>query len=66
MVLLQTRVAESRQNIRLQLRPFQNFRLNINGSLAVKINGNFSAQQEMSVSTKVSKEIVPFHQEFPT
>jgi len=35
--------------------------------LAVKINGNNGnrgAQQEISVSTKVLKEIVPFHQEF--
>jgi len=32
--------------------------------LAVKINGNRDAQQEISASTKVSKEIVPFHQEF--
>jgi len=32
--------------------------------LAVKINGNRGAQQEISVSTKVSKEIVPFQQEF--
>jgi len=28
--------------------------------LAVKINGNRGAQQEISVSTKVSKEVVPF------
>jgi len=28
--------------------------------LAVKINGNRGAQQEIFVSTKVSKEIVPF------
>jgi len=33
--------------------------------LAVKINGNRGAQQEISVSTKVSKETVPFQQEFP-
>jgi len=33
--------------------------------LSVKINGNRGAQQEISVSTKVSKEIVPFQQEFP-
>jgi len=33
--------------------------------LTVKINGNRGAQQEISVSTKVSKEIVPFEQEFP-
>jgi len=33
--------------------------------LAVKINGNRGAQQEISVSTKVSEEIVPFQQEFP-
>jgi len=32
--------------------------------LAVKINGNRGAQQEIFVSTKVSKEIVPFQQEF--
>jgi len=32
--------------------------------LAVKINENRGTQQEMSVSTKVSKEIVPFQQEF--
>jgi len=32
--------------------------------LAVKINGNRDTQQEISVS-KVSKEIVPFEQEFP-
>jgi len=32
--------------------------------LPVKINGN-RTQQESSVSTKVSKEIVPFQQEFP-
>ena len=31
----------------------------------VEINGNRGAQQEISVSTKVSKEIVPFQQEFP-
>jgi len=33
--------------------------------LTVKVNGNRGAQQEISVSTKVSKEIVPFQQEFP-
>jgi len=33
--------------------------------LAVKINGNRGAQQEISVSTKVSKVVVPFQQEFP-
>jgi len=33
--------------------------------LTVKINGNRGAQQEISVSTKVSKEIVPFQQQFP-
>jgi len=33
--------------------------------LAVKINGNRGTQQEISVLTKVSKEIVPFQQEFP-
>jgi len=33
--------------------------------LDVKINGNRGAQQEISVSTKVSKEIVLFQQEFP-
>jgi len=33
--------------------------------LAVKINGNRGTQQEISVSTKVSKEIVPFQQDFP-
>jgi len=32
--------------------------------LADKINGNRGAQQKISVSTKVSKEIVPFQQEF--
>jgi len=32
---------------------------------SVKINGNRGAQQEISVSTKVSKEILPFQQEFP-
>jgi len=33
--------------------------------LAVKINGNRGAQQEISVSTKGSKEIEPFQQGFP-
>jgi len=33
--------------------------------LAVKINGNHGEQQEISVSTKISKEIVPFQQKFP-
>jgi len=33
--------------------------------LTVKVDGNRGAQQENSVSTKVSKEIVPFQQEFP-
>jgi len=33
--------------------------------LTVKINGNCGAQQEFSVSTKVSKEIVPFQTELP-
>jgi len=33
--------------------------------LTVKVNGNRGAQQEISVSTKVSKEIVPLQQEFP-
>jgi len=33
--------------------------------LAVKINGNRGAQQEISVSTKISKEIDPFQQKFP-
>jgi len=34
--------------------------------LAVKIKGNHGAQQEISVSTKVSKEIALFQQELPT
>jgi len=34
--------------------------------LFFKINGNGGEQQKVSVSTKVSKEIVPFQQEFPT
>ena len=33
--------------------------------MSVKINGNRGTQQEFSVSPKVSKEIVPFQQEFP-
>jgi len=33
--------------------------------LAVQINGNRGAQQEISVSTKVLKEIIPFQREFP-
>jgi len=33
--------------------------------LAVKINGNRGTQKEISDSTKVSKEIVSFQQEFP-
>jgi len=33
--------------------------------LAAKINGNHGAQQEISVSIKVSKEIVPSPQEYP-
>jgi len=33
--------------------------------LAVKINGNGGAQQEISVSAKFSKEVVTFQQEFP-
>jgi len=33
--------------------------------LAVKINGNRGTQQEISVSTKVSEEIVPLQQELP-
>jgi len=33
--------------------------------LDVKINGSHGAQQEISVSTKVSKEIVPSPQECP-
>jgi len=33
--------------------------------LAVKINGNRGAQQEISFSTNFSKEIVPFQQKFP-
>jgi len=33
--------------------------------LAVKINRNRGAQEETSVSTQVSKETVPFQQEFP-
>jgi len=32
--------------------------------LVVKINGNLGAEQEIFVSIKVSKEIVPFQQEF--
>jgi len=32
--------------------------------LALKTNGNRGAQQEIPVSTKVSKEIVPFQQKF--
>jgi len=32
--------------------------------LAVKINGNRGTEQEISISTKVSKEIVSFQQEF--
>jgi len=33
--------------------------------LAVKINGNRGAQQDISVSTTVSKEIMPFKQKLP-
>jgi len=33
--------------------------------LVVKISGNRGAQPEISVSTNVSKESVPFQQEFP-
>jgi len=33
--------------------------------LAVKINGNRCAQQEIFVLTEFSKEIIPFQQEFP-
>jgi len=33
--------------------------------LAVKVNGNRGAQQEIYVSTKVSKKALPFQQEFP-
>jgi len=33
--------------------------------LAVKINGNRGTQQEISVSTNVSKKIVPFQEELP-
>jgi len=33
--------------------------------LDVKIDGNRGVQEEISVSTKVSKEIVRFQQEFP-
>jgi len=33
--------------------------------LVVKINGNRGEQQEISVSTKVKKKIVPFQQKFP-
>jgi len=35
--------------------------------LAVKINGNRGVQQEISISTKVSKETIglPFQQELP-
>jgi len=33
--------------------------------LAVKANGSRGTQQEISDSTKVSKEIVLFQQEFP-
>jgi len=33
--------------------------------LAVKINGNRGTQHEISDSIKVSKEILPFQQEFP-
>jgi len=33
--------------------------------LAVKINGHRDAQQEISISTNVSKEILPYQQEFP-
>jgi len=34
-------------------------------NLTVKINGNRGVHQEISVSTKVLKEIVQFQQEFP-
>jgi len=34
-------------------------------NLAVKINGHRDPQQEISVSTNVSKEISPYQQEFP-
>ena len=34
-------------------------------NLTVKINGDGGAQQEISISTKVSIEIVQFQQEFP-
>jgi len=32
--------------------------------LDAKINGNRGAQQEISVSTRVTKEVAPFQQEF--
>jgi len=34
--------------------------------LQLAVNGNRDAQQELSVSTNVPKEIAPFQQEFPT
>jgi len=33
--------------------------------MAVNISGNGGTQHEISASTKVSKEIVPFQHEFP-
>jgi len=40
------------------------FKTDLSNQLA--INGNRGTQQEISVSTNVSKEIVPFQHEFPT
>jgi len=33
--------------------------------MKIKINGNCGTQQDISDSTKVSKEIVPLQEEFP-
>jgi len=67
-VLQPTGLRNRRQNIRLPTPNSQNFRiqpLNIKERLAVGINRNRGTQQEISDSTKVSKEIAPFQQEFP-
>jgi len=40
---------------------FQIFPISQEKNLAVKINGNSGAQQEITVSTKVSKEIYHFN-----
>ena len=67
LLVLKTRVAES--EVKYPTQTFYNFQLRLCNikeiKFGCKIHGHRGTEQEISVSTKVSKEIVIFPQEFP-